>query len=579
MTFAAFGSAERVPAWAAGACVVLALVCAGEARAEAARPLTSVDPTAIVPKAPSPSTPLELMPPRTPSSEDRAPRFVLIDAAFDGVTALPVAALEAAWSDYKGKTISIADLSAIALRAEAIYAERGYPFVAVVVTPQRVNDGRVRFKVVEGRISDLKVLGGDQVARRQAAAYFTPLINRQPLSAAALEGAYVRAKAVPGIAIAGSLRRGGVAGGMDLVLQARRKAWTTYVNINNFYPDAVGPWGVLVGADHAGGSRYGDETAVQVYRSVRGGDQTVVRASHQRTLNAAGTTVSVMALGGWAHPAGALESLDLATKVYAGRLSVSQPLLSRVGATVAATAGFDFNNQTTKVFSTVGLAEDRLRIVSASIAGELRGGDNAHFGVQMEARKGLTVLDATRSVDPLDSHVGADPQALVGKVSMEGESARFHRIRFAGRLEGQIANGPLTTPDQYQIGDLTLGRGYEPGAAVGDDALGGSAEVRIGPYRGPHNLTFQPYVFADVVRLWSLTPGAESVRTLSSAGGGVRIEARGRMTVDLAYAKARTPPLGLGEPTPAGRFLVNVTVGLNDVFSAIHHRLVHGARA
>ncbi len=76
--------------------------------------------------------------------------------------------------------------------------------------------------------------------------------------------------------------------------------------------------------------------------------------------------------------------------------------------------------------------------------------------------------------------------------------------------------------------------------------------------------------------MWNLTPGAASARTLSSLGGGLRVEAPGRMHVDLTYAMPQSPPFGLGEPTPSGRVLVNVTVGLNDAFNAIHRRLFRG---
>jgi len=231
------------------------------------------------------------------------------------------------------------------------------------------------------------------------------------------------------------------------------------------------------------------------------------------------------------------------------------------------------------VFTTVGLTDDRLRVMSASLTGELHGTGGARLGALVEVRKGLSILGATQPANPLNSRLGANPQAVVGRLSVESEAPLGKHVRLLGRLEGQVANGPLTAPEQYQIGDLTLGRGYQPGAAVGDEVLGGSAELRVGPYRALRNLTFQPYVFADAVRQWTLTPGAASARTLSSYGGGVRVEARGVMSLDLAYAKARNPPLGLGEPTPSGRFLVNVTVGLNDAFSAIHHRLSPGKRS
>ena len=556
--------------------LILILTPASAAWAQASRPLSSVDPNRVVSRPRAPSGPIELPTVRPSADQDRVPRFVLVDAVFDGVKAIPDSALRPSWIDMRNKRVALADLSAIALRAEAIYAEKGFPFVAVVVTPQKVDDGVVHFKVVEGHISDVKVLGSDPVARRQAAAAFAPLINREPLSSAAVEGAYERAKAVPGLAIAGSLRRGNVAGGMDLVLQSRRRAWTTYANINDYYPDVVGPWGALVGVDHFGSSRFGDQSSLQAYTSINGGSQVVLRASHQQTLNAKGTTVSVMALAAWAHPGGSVAELELATKVYAGRIGVSQPLVSRLRESLAVTAAVDINNQTTKVFNSVGLTEDRLRVVSLDFAGELRGRGGAHIGFDVEGRKGLDLLDATRPDNALNSRLGGDPQAAVGRVSVEAERPLFWRAHFAGRFEGQIASGPLTAPEQFVVGNLTFGRGYQPGAAFADEVLAGSGELRVGPFKTVRSLRVEPFVFYDVVRMWNLTPGAASARTLSSLGGGLRVEAPGRMHVDLTYAMPQSPPFGLGEPTPSGRVLVNVTVGLNDAFNAIHRRLFRG---
>ena len=38
-------------------------------------------------------------------------------------------------------------------------------------------------------------------------------------------------------------------------------------------------------------------------------------------------------------------------------------------------------------------------------------------------------------------------------------------MRLDLRAEGQFTNDPLTIPDQYSAGNLTIGRGYQPGAA------------------------------------------------------------------------------------------------------------------
>ncbi|HEY5106974.1 MAG TPA: POTRA domain-containing protein [Caulobacteraceae bacterium] len=555
---------------------MVSLLAAGPPAAGDA-PLSNVDPTAVLRPSPTESAPIEI-PQLTakPPTEDLTPRFTLNSVAFDDAHAVSEAALEPAWASYRNRAVSLADLSVIAMRAEAIYAKHGFPFVAVVVNPQQVRGGDVRFKVIEGRIADLTVLGTDPVGRRQATAAFEPLVGRMPLSAGDVEGAYEHAKAIPGLAVAGALRRGDVRGGIDLVVQAKREEWRTYANVNNLYPDALGPWGALVGVDHFGGSAYGDQTSAQFYHSLAGGPQTVVRLSHAQGLDPEGTTLSVMALGAWAEPGRAVAPLQLATNVFDARVALSQPILERLAYSLSAAAAFEIDNQKTEVFSRIGLTDDKLRIVSLSAAGERRFADGARVAFTAEIRQGLGILGASHRGDPLLSRLGANPDATVGRFSLEGQSPAYHKVTVALRTEAQVASAPLTTPEQYAVGNLSIGRGYQPGANFGDDVVAASGEVRLGPYRVLQKLLLSPFAFYDSVHLWTHTPGAAMNRTLSSTGVGVRIDTPNQAHIDLTYAAPLDPPLGLGEHTPHGVLLVNVTFGLNGVLSAINHRLPGG---
>jgi hypothetical protein len=173
---------------------------------------------------------------RAGATAERAETLVFRGATLRGATLLDARDLERVWGPYRGRTVTLSDLRTLATAFEAAYADAGHPFVAVVVPPQDVQAGQVEFEVVEGRISDLTILGRDPVARRQAQAAFGPLVDRRPLPLADVEAAYERAQDVPGLTVAGSLRRGGVPGGMDLVVQARRRTWRTYANLNNLYP-------------------------------------------------------------------------------------------------------------------------------------------------------------------------------------------------------------------------------------------------------------------------------------------------------------------------------------------------------
>jgi hemolysin activation/secretion protein len=543
-------------------------------------PLSStVDPTAVLPQSQPQSQPLQT--PARPNEGAAAPgeaqaQFVLTEVRFEGAAALPPEELAGAWADFRDKPVTLKDLRAIARRAEALYAKHGYPFVAVVVTPQTISGGVVHMRVVEGHVSNLTVLSKDPVARRQATAAFAPLVDREPLSLTDVEGAYQRAKAVPGLALAGALRRGDEPGGMDLVIQAKRDEWRTYVNVNNLYPKTTGPWGVLAGIDHFGHSTWGDQTSLQAYSSIDSGHQYVIRLSHQQGLNASGTTISLMGLAAWAKPAGVVAPLDIATDVQAGRVALDQPIIAREDLSLSGQVAFEVTNQKTKVFNTIGLSNDKLRVFSASLSGSWRPRFGGHLNAGLELRQGVDVFGASKLNDANLSRFGADPQSFVVRFRSDGETPTFAHLRLFGRLDAQTTEHALTAPEQYAIGNLSIGRGYEPGAAFGDRALAVVGEARLGPFPLGSRFRLEPFAFYDAARLWTLTPGLHTRRDLSSWGGGVRLDMPGKIHLELFYAEPRKPPQGLGEPTPHARVFLNLTVGLNDVFSAIGRRTSKG---
>jgi hemolysin activation/secretion protein len=544
-----------------------------------AAPLAPNDPTQALPQGvgPGPSTPLSLPGARPPAPpQDKTVRLVLQSVRFEGAKAVPEASLQAAWQPLVGKPVTLADLRAIGHRAEAIYAQAGYPFVAVVLKVQEVKDGVVHYDVVEGRISDLTVLGSNIAARRQATAALQPMVNVSPLSLGEVEQTYQLAKQVPGLAISGTLRRGSEPGGMDLVVDAQRPAdFRTYINVNNLYADPVGPWGVLAGVDYFGTTEYGDQTSVQVYTSLPVGRQVLVRGSYGLRLNSSGTEVTLSGLWGIADPKGDLTPLAIAEDVATVRAEISQPLWERPDANLLIDLGLEGSNQTTKVFQNVGLSDDRLRVLDLTLSGEKRG-KLGRLSFSAEVRQGLNFGDASYSGEASLGRIGADPQATIFRFAAEYESPTIEYVRLLARLDSQYSDKPLTTPDQYSVGNLTVGRGYQPGAALGDSAVGESTEVRFGPFSLSKSLQIEPFGFYDVVSLWDNGIGTFRQHTIDSAGGGVRFQLNSIAHLDLIYAVPLTSALGLGDPTPTPSVLVNLTVGLNDAFTAIHNRIVSG---
>ncbi len=557
-----------------GAALLVSLLPMGAVAVAQTAPLSNTaDPSAALPKPVSPSTPLQTdrapVEGVTPPSE-AAPQFVLTSVRFEGGSAVPPERLAAAWNSLAGKQVTFADLRAIARNAEGIYAEEGYPFVAVVVPPQTVDGGVVLMRVVEGRISNLTVLSKDPTARRQASAAFAPLVDHQPLSLADVEGAYQQAKAVPGLALSGALRRASEPGGMDLVIQASRERWRTYLNVNNLYPKTNGPWGALFGIDYFGDSTWGDQTSLQLYSSFDEGSQYVIRLSHERRLNASGTTLSLMGLAAWANPEGVVTPLDIATDVQAARIALDQPLYDSATFNGHIYAAFEINNQKTKVFNTVGLSNDRMRIFAAGASGAWHPRNGGLLDGAIELRQGVDAFGGSKLGDADLSRFGADPQGFSIRLRSTVETPSFHTVRLYAHVEGQLTGDALTAPEQYAFGNLSIGRGYEPGAAFGDRALAVTGELRGGPYpMFGGKLQVSPFGFYDAGRLWTLTPGAHTRIDLASAGGGLRLDVPGKMHLELFYAEPLRPPVGLGAPVPTPRVFLNVTFGLNTVFQGL----------
>jgi hemolysin activation/secretion protein len=564
----------RAPSFGAlAAAAAIALGFSGPASAD--QPLSPYDISRVKPPQPAPpSTPL-VPPPAPPvtSPEETEARFVLEGAVFDGATAVSQNGLKPAWSSFAGQTVSLSDLRTIGRRAEAIYVKSGFPFVAVRLRVQKVTGGVVHYQVVEGRISDLTVLGSDPVARRQATAMLEPIVGKAPLPIDEVETAYELARAVPGLSLSGTLRQGDEPGGMDLVVAAQRaEPLRLYVNVNNLYADNVGPWGVLVGADYDGRLPYGDKLSALVYDSVPDSRQVLVHGDYSVGLDSWGTQLSISGLWGHANPVtGGPEPLTLATDIAAGRLEFSQAVLERRNESAAVDVALESNDQRTLLLPKLPLANDKLRDFSASLRGEETGSFGRWDG-DVELSQGLAILGASREGDLDLSRPNGDPQATVFKASFEAETAVWRKLFSAAfRSDLQWAAAPLEAPDQYAFGNLAIGRGYQPGLALSDSVVAASLEGRLGPLRLTRIwslLEAQPFLFVDFGRLYDW--GAASY-PLTSIGGGVRFQAAGKVEVDLVFADPLDgPPPG---PRPSPMVLLNMTIGLNDLYSAIHRKL------
>ena len=113
-------------------------------------------------------------------------------------------------------------------------------------------------------------------------------------------------------------------------------------------------------------------------------------------------------------------------------------------------------------------------------------------------------------------------------------------IAFALNAEGQLTNDPLPAFEEFAAGNYSIGRGYDPGAVLGDNGVGISLEARFGSLapKTAAAVAWQPYVFTDAAWVWNRDPSRRPLNpdSLWSAGGGIRAAWGSRMQGDFTVA-------------------------------------------
>ncbi len=113
-----------------------------------------------------------------------------------------------------------------------------------------------------------------------------------------------------------------------------------------------------------------------------------------------------------------------------------------------------------------------------------------------------------------------------------------------GKIDGQLANQPLISNEQYTAGGMKSVRGYKETEEVGDDAFHATLEVR-GPdvaasFVEEGAVSFVPYLHYDMaaLRTQDPLPGEESSTTIQGAGFGVRGGAFDRLEYEVIWSQA-----------------------------------------
>jgi hemolysin activation/secretion protein len=514
--------------------------------------------------------------------EFRSIHFVVRGAEFEGLKGLTREQLASAYAPFVGHDVPISVVCEIRDRAGTILRNAGY-IAAVQVPEQKITDGTVRFQVLMAHLTQVRVRGDATGAERVLAGYLNQLTKQPVFNRYDAERYLLLASDLPGYTVRLTLRPAGSAPG-DVIGDVTVQRTPAYVdfNVQNGGSHELGPWGGLLRAELFGLTGLGDRTSLSIFSTADFHEQQTVQLAHDFRLGPQGLVVSDAFTYAWARPT--VPNAHVLANTLLNTFGLSYPLLRRQAETIRASGGLDYVNQDVRL-NGIPLSRDRLRVAFFRAGVDAVATDFAdlrysqaeppwHFGAWVELRKGLHVLGATDcGADSADciaaggtppSRLDGRSDAAVLRYSAGGEYRPVPRLTFALNARAQYAWKPLMSFEQFAAGNYTVGRGYNPGALLGDTGFGTQAEVRIGstvPVNA-RKAALEGYVFWDHAFVRDrghtvITPGPDH---LDSVGTGARIAWR-RFTIDAAMA---APLTRIGSPArkPPLRFLVSLTTRL-----------------
>ncbi|MBI1261873.1 MAG: hypothetical protein GC184_09125 [Rhizobiales bacterium] len=503
----------------------------------------------------------------SPAAEEKLPTLLFTGIALERLSTLPNPTqvsddtLRAVADPLLGKEITVDDLRALATKMEGKFRSAGYPYARVILPPQKVENGIVRFTVVEGWIEETAVVGPTSTQTVQTELRLKHLDKTGPVRLDEIERTVALLQRVPGLSARVSIARGtGGPGAMKLVADAKAKEPKVLLNVQNFGSHSLGRVGATVFAAIPGAAPLGDEFQFAGYNTFDYKEQSSLQAIYQRGLTMDGLTGRIAATYARAKPSGPVAVLGLASQSETFDASLSYPLYLRRRSSLDASFGLAYANFTGELFQgAVPYSDDRTRTLYLGVDAKTKfDGWTVAGGTQL--RYGVNLFNGSKTGDSNLARPEGEPDAFYSLANLNISAPSFYGVRLKSRLEGQYSARPLMAVEEYSFGNYTIVRGYDPGAAAGDSAVAMALDASAF-----HQTFWEERVgaeltgFYDVGRYWNHDSTGTRDRTISSVGGGVRVTFSGLMRADLTYAVPLAAPLGQGESKPVPRLIFSIT--------------------
>ena len=452
-------------------------------------------------------------------------KFVLKQLFIQGKSIYDKRALKPLYTSYLKKELTLKNIYEIAQKITNKYRNDGYILSKAIVPPQKINDGVVHLRIIEGYIDKIKIQGPVRGPRKLINKYKKNILKSRPLRVSDLERYLLLIDDLPGVTAKSVLAPSEdkpSATTMTLILAD--KAFVGHIGTDNRGSKFNGPYQFLGGVTV--NSLLGDHSraGLQGVFTSQTDELLFLNAFYDLPINQEGTRLFFSSSVSKSEPGSTLKQFDINGDSSSITLRLTHPFLRSRAKNLTGHLGFSGRNSTTKILGLLD-SEDRLRVMNMGVSYDYADEYKGVNLIRLNLSKGLNIFDATES----GSSNLSRSQGKSNFTKLTGNLMRIQNLSPSWNLLGaaswQYSFDKLLASEEFGVGGSQYGRAYDSSEITGDHGVAFKVELQKAFRPAWDYLSdFQLYSFLDYGSVWNKVKTSTGAKRqdLTSIGLGMR---------------------------------------------------------
>ena len=467
----------------------------------------------------------------------------------EGATLLDEQTIRGIISPSENKELTLSEISTLAETITNEYRRRGYITAHAYIPAQEIKEETVTIRVIEGKVGDILVLGNKHYSTKFIQKHIEKVKKDPSLKEQILEKALLILNEYPSLDVKASIKAGKSPGTADIIASATDSRYISGgISYDNFGSETISKH--RMGAWFNTGSLITDGDLLML-RGVTGLDRIDLnklsygRAEYLIPVDYNGTKLGVYYANSIYEAGEDYAILDIQGKAHVAGMYLTHPLIKLRDKSLTLKAGFDYKDIYDYMLSDLN-SKDNIR--SANI------GITYDFFDTLKGRN-IAALTYYQGIPDIFGGAGRNEQG-VSRQGADGEFSKFtlDLTRVQGisdynhlilRASGQFSGDTLFIAEQFFIGGMGMGRGFQPSLYGGDSGYLLSAELHLSPIATETKIfnqklgdTIKFVLFADHGGVFknNVQPGESKDDYLTSVGAGIRLYAGKHLSMRIDWA-------------------------------------------